>query len=145
MILVVSRQVAIDDVRAEARRLFGGMVRGGETAPPSNPRPLSAGRRVIIEQPAQQAQILVGALAPTLDDPDHAPVKVLSTLLGGGMAGRLFVELRDRRGLAYTATSFFEPMKEPGAFILYLGTAPENAAKAEEGLRQEIARVRSQR
>lgn len=144
MILVVSGQVAIDDVRAEARRLFGGMVRGGETAPPSNPRPLSAGRRVIIEQPAQQAQILVGALAPALDDPDHSPVKVLSTLLGGGMAGRLFVELRDRRGLAYSATSYYDPVKESGALVLYLGTAPENVERAEAALGREIERIRTE-
>jgi predicted Zn-dependent peptidase len=109
------------------------------------PAPVPAGRRIVIEQPAQQTQIVMGAIAPSLDQLDHAAVKVLSTVLGGGMAGRLFVELRDRRGLAYTATSFYEPMKEPGAFILYLGTAPENAAKAEDGLRQEIERVRKER
>jgi zinc protease len=69
-------------------------------------------------------------------------VKVLSTVLGGGMAGRLFVELRDRRALAYTATSFYEPVKEPGVLVLYLGTAPETAAQAEQGLNEEIARIK---
>jgi predicted Zn-dependent peptidase len=142
MIVVVSGQVAIDEVRAEVRRLFGGMVRGGDTAPPSNPRPVSERRRIVIEQPAQQAQILVGTLAPALDDPDHAAVKVLSTLLGGGMAGRLFVELRDRRGLAYSATSYYDPVKEPGALVLYLGTAPENVERAEAALGREIERIR---
>jgi predicted Zn-dependent peptidase len=145
MVLTVSGQVAANDVVAEARRLFGGMPAGGGAADPVLPAPASAGRRVVIEQPAQQTQIVVGAFAPSLDHADHAAVKVLSTVLGGGMAGRLFVELRDRRGLAYTATSFYEPVREPGALILYLGTAPENAAKAEEGLRQEIERIRKER
>jgi predicted Zn-dependent peptidase len=99
----------------------------------------------VIEQPAQQTQIVVGALAPSLDHAEHAAVKVLSTILGGGMAGRLFVELRDRRGLAYTATAFYEPVREQGALVLYLGTAPENAAKAEEGLKQEIDKIRRER
>jgi zinc protease len=144
MILVVSGQVGTDEVRAEVRRLFGGMVRGGGTAPPSNPRPVPARRRVVIEQPAQQAQIVVGALAPALDDADHAPVKVLSTLLGGGMAGRLFVEIRDRRGLAYSATSYYDPVKEPGALVLYLGTAPDNAERAEAALGREIERIRTE-
>ena len=106
---------------AEARRLFGGDAAGGGAADPALPAPAPAGRRIVIEQPAQQTQIVVGAIAPSLDHADHAAVKVLSTVLGGGMAGRLFVELRDRRGLAYTATSFYEPVKEPGALILYLG------------------------
>jgi predicted Zn-dependent peptidase len=145
MVLTVSGQVAADEVVAEARRLFGGMPAGGGAAEPVLPAPVPAGRRLVIEQPAQQTQIVVGALAPSLDHADHAAVKVLSTVLGGGMAGRLFVELRDRRGLAYTATSFYEPVREPGALILYLGTAPENAAKAEEGLRQEIEKIRRER
>ena len=145
MILSVSGQVAADEVVAEARRLFGGLPRGGAVATPASVVPTPAGRRLVIEQPAQQTQILVGGLAPTLDHPDHAAVKVLSTVLGGGMAGRLFVELRDRRGLAYTATSFYESMPGPGALILYLGTAPDNAAKAEDGLRQEIEKIRTQR
>jgi predicted Zn-dependent peptidase len=145
LVLAVSGQVSADEVIPEVRRLFGGMPAAGGAGDPKLPAPAPASRRIVIEQPAQQTQVVVAALAPSLDQPDHAAVKVLSTVLGGGMAGRLFVELRDRRGLAYTATSFYEPMKEPGALILYLGTAPENAAKAEDGLRQEIERVRKER
>lgn len=144
MVLSVSGQVPGADVVAEARRLFGTMARGSATDP-ALPAPKLAGRRLVIEQPAQQTQIVAGALAPALDHADHAAVKVLSTVLGGGMAGRLFVELRDRRGLAYAATSYYESVPGPGALILYLGTAPDNAAKAEEGLRQEMERIRRDR
>ena len=145
MVLSVSGQVQGDEVVAAARRLFGGLPAGGSAADPALPAPVPAGRRMVIEQAAQQTQIVVGSLAPSMDHADHAAVKVLSTVLGGGMAGRLFAELRDRRGLAYTATSFYESVKDPGALILYLGTAPENAAKAEEGLRQEIEKIRRER
>jgi len=98
----------------------------------------------VIEQAAQQTQILVGGLAPPLDHPDHAAVKVLSSVLGGGMAGRLFVELRDKRALAYTATALYEPVKEPGVLVLYLGTTPETAAQAEQALLAEVARVKGE-
>ena len=145
MVLSVSGQVTASEVLAEARRLFGTMTPGGSAADPTLPAPVPAGRRLVIQQPAQQTQIVVGALAPSLDHADHAPVKVLSTVLGGGMAGRLFAELRDRRGLAYTATAFYEPVHDPGALILYLGTAPENGPKAEEGLQEEIERIRRER
>ena len=140
MVLSISGQVRTDEALAEVQRLFGALPAGGGAGEPSNPTPAPARRRVI-EQPAQQTQILVGGLAPALDHPDHATVKVLSTILGGGMAGRLFVELRDKRALAYTATSFYEPVREPGALVLYLGTTPESAAQAEQGLLAEIARV----
>jgi len=143
LVLAVSGQVPVDEVLAEIQRLFSAMPaehsKGLDTP---HPAPASVSRRRVIEQAAQQTQILVGGLAPPLDHPDHAAVKVLSTVLGGGMAGRLFVELRDKRALAYTATSFYEPVKEPGALVLYLGTTPQTAAQAEQALLDEVARVK---
>ncbi|MGH7278660.1 MAG: M16 family metallopeptidase, partial [Candidatus Rokuibacteriota bacterium] len=143
MVLAVSGQVPAAEVVAEARRLFGGLPRGQAAPEPVIPAPVVTTRRVVVEQPAQQAQIIVGALAPSLASPDHAAVKVLAAVLGGGMGGRLFAELRDRRGLAYSASAFYEPTREPGALILYLGTAPENAAAAEQALLAEVERVRA--
>jgi zinc protease len=144
MVLAVSGQVKTAEVLAEARRLFGRLAGGGAVVEPNNPRPVAAARRIVVDQPAQQAQILAGGLAPALDHPDHAAVKVLAALLGGGMAGRLFAELRDRQALAYTANAFYEPVREPGTLILYLGTAPGNAARAEAALLKEIERMRTE-
>jgi len=142
MVLAVSGQVAASEVLAEARRRFGGMARAGAGVDPPVPAPIASAGRIELEMPAQQSQILTGSLAPGLDHPDHAAVKVLSTILGGGMAGRLFAELRDKQGLAYTATSYYDPVREPGALVLYLGTAPENAQQAEAALLAEVDRVR---
>jgi len=144
MVLTVSGQVRTDEVLAEARRLFGSLPRGGAVTEPSQARPVATARRIVVEQPAQQAQILAGGLAPPLDHPDHAPVKVLATALGGGMAGQLFAELRDRQALAYSASAFYETVREPGVLLLYLGTAPENAARAEAALLREVERVRTE-
>lgn len=141
MVLSMSGQVNADEVLAEVQRLFGAMPSGGSATEPSNPQPSQSARRRVIEQPAQQTQILVASLAPPLDHPDHPRVKVLSTILGGGMAGRLFAELRDKRALAYSATSFYEPVRETGALVLYLGTTPESAAQAEQALQAEVARI----
>ncbi len=143
MVLAVSGQVPVDDVLAEAQRLFGALpARNTADLDKPNPRAASMAPRRVIEQAAQQTQILMGGLAPPLDHPDHAAVKVLSTVLGGGMAGRLFAELRDKRALAYTATSFYEPVKEPGALVLYLGTTPQTAAQAEQALLDEVTRIK---
>jgi predicted Zn-dependent peptidase len=147
MTVAVSGQVSAPEVVAEARRLFGDMRAADgrpPTADPPVPPPTAEARRVVIDQPAQQAQILVAGLAPPLAHPDHAPVKVLASVLGGGMAGRLFVELRDRRALAYTATAYYDAVREPGALVLYLGTAPENAGRAEEALLREVERVKNE-
>jgi predicted Zn-dependent peptidase len=144
MTLAVSGQVSALEVIAEARRLFGAQPAGTPTPDAPIPPPRSSGGRRVIPQEAQQTQILVGGLAPSLDHPDHAAVKVLSTILGGGMAGRLFVELRDKSALAYTAASYYDPVHESGVLILYLGTAPQNAARAESALMREVARVRDE-
>jgi zinc protease len=144
MKLAVSGQVKAAEVIAEVRTLFGALRGGGAVADTPIPPPVSAGRRIAIEQSAQQAQILVGGLAPRISDRDHAAVKVLANVLGGGMAGRLFAELRDKQALAYTASAYYDPVREPGALILYLGTAPENAMRAEAALGKEIERIRSE-
>jgi zinc protease len=144
MKLAVSGQVKASEVIAEVRKLFGTLAAGGAVADAPISPPTATGRRMAIEQPAQQAQILVAGLAPRLSDRDHAAVKVLANVLGGGMAGRLFAELRDKQALAYTASAFYDPVREPGALILYLGTAPENATRAEAALRKEIERIRSE-
>jgi predicted Zn-dependent peptidase len=144
MKLAVSGQVKASEVVAEARRLFGAMPGGGDAGDPAIPPPVAGSRRVTVEQPAQQAQIVVGGLAPRLSERDHAAVKVLANVLGGGMAGRLFAELRDKQALAYAASAFYDPTREPGALILYLGTAPDNVTRAEAALRQEIERIRSE-
>jgi predicted Zn-dependent peptidase len=87
----------------------------------------------------------MGGLAPAMTDPDFAAMKVLSTVLGGGLAGRFFSELRDKQALAYT-TATQEPMRvDPGYFLALLGTAPDNTAKAEAALRGELERIRRER
>ena len=144
MVLAVSGQVSADEVVAETRRLFGRLPAGGGRPDPEIPPPSPAMRRLVFEQESQQTQIVVGGLAPPIHHPDHAAVKVLATVLGGGMAGRLFAELRDRRALAYTATGFYDPVREPGALVLYLGTTPGNAARAEQGLLDEVRRVQQE-
>jgi predicted Zn-dependent peptidase len=144
MKLAVAGQVKAAEVIAEARKLFGALPAGPDAKDPSIAPPTASTKRLAIEQPAQQAQIVVAGLGPRVSDADHAAVKVLANVLGGGMAGRLFSELRDRQALAYTASAFYDPVREPGAVILYLGTAPENAARAEEALGKEIERIRAE-
>jgi len=94
--------------------------------------------------PGAQAQILMGGLAPSLTDPDLAAMKVVSTVLGGGLASRFFSELRDKQGLAYT-TAAREPMRVgQGYFLALLGTAPANKQKAEAALREQLERIQRQ-
>ena len=97
-----------------------------------------------VEAPAAQAQVLVAYLGPSSTDADYAAVRVLTAVLGGGMSSRLFIELRERRGLAYSVSALSSYRTGPGYLLTYLGTAPANATTAVSGVLGEIARVRAE-
>ncbi|HEY7204522.1 MAG TPA: pitrilysin family protein [Methylomirabilota bacterium] len=142
MVLAVSGRVKAADVVAQATRLFGPVPAGPVPVASPPPPPAPAPWREVRIVPGAQAQILMGALAPSLTDPDYAAMQVLGAVLGGGMAGRFFSELRDKAGLAYTTATQYPTRVDHSCFLAHLGTAPENVARAEIGLREQLERVR---
>lgn len=142
MILSVSGDVAAREVVAESARLFADAPTGdGETDPPL-PGAVARADRTVLVKPAAQAQVLVAFLAPPTAHADYAAVKVLAAALGGGMAGRLFTEVRDKRGLAYVTGGAYASRRGPGVFYTQLGTAPANQARAEAAMLGELERIR---
>lgn len=144
MVLAVSGDIKTAEVILQIQRIFGAMP-GGTVAGPAVPAPPAmAATREVAVVPGAQAQILVAALAPALTHPDHPTLKVLTALLGGGMASRFFSELRDQQALAYTTLAQYPARVDTSAFISILGTAPENVPKAERALTQQLERIRTQ-
>jgi predicted Zn-dependent peptidase len=144
MVLAVSGRVHAPQVVAEAERLFGAMP-AGQPPPPSTVKPPAvAASRDIREVPGAQAQIVIGTLAPPLTHPDYPAVKVLNTVLGGGMAGRLFSEIRDKEGLAYSTGMLYPSLVDTGYLVAQMGTAPENLSRAEASLKRELGRIREE-
>lgn len=142
MVLAVSGRVQTVEVVAQATRLFGPAPAGPVPVASPPPPPAPAPWREVRIVPGAQAQILMGTLAPPLTDPDYAAVQVLGAVLGGGMAGRFFSELRDKAGLAYTTGTQYPTRVDNSYFLVRLGTAPENVARAETALRQQLERMR---
>lgn len=144
MVLSVSGGVPADQVFRVARRLFSKLPGSSEVVEPATPVLPTPGRRRVLERPAQQTQILVGYVAPGLFDGDYPAARVLAALLGGGMSGRLFGELRERQGLAYSVGTTSPFRTGPGVLVSYMGTAPTTAAVAEERLLAELDRARAE-
>ncbi|MGD2180352.1 M16 family metallopeptidase [Lusitaniella coriacea] len=92
-------------------------------------------------QPTQQSIVMLGYLTPSVQNEDYIPLKLLNTYLGNGLSSRLFVELREKRGLAYDVSAFYPTRLEQSLFVAYMGTAPENTAIALEGLHTEVTRL----
>jgi len=144
LVLAVSGDVKTAEVLPQVQRIFGAMPPGGGASPAVPAPPAMAATREVDVIPGAQAQIFMAALAPPLTDPDHPPLKVLTALLGGGMASRFFSELRDQQALAYTTLAQYPSRVGTSAFVSILGTAPENVPKAEPALTQQIERIRTQ-
>ena len=144
MVLAVSGNVPRTAVVAAAERLFRRLPSAaGVPAVPSidaTPR----GEPRVLERDARQAQVLVGFLAPPVTHADYAAGRVLAVVLGGGMSSRLFTELRDRRGLAYSVGVVPTARTGPALFVSYLGTAPGNADAALAGMLAEVERIRGE-
>jgi predicted Zn-dependent peptidase len=104
----------------------------------------------------EQAHIAVAFPGVAYDDPDFYALQVYATLLGGGMSSRLFQEVRENRGLAYSIFAFASSYRDHGTFTVYAGTGADLIAElvpvvgaemlktTEEIAEDEVARARAQ-
>ncbi len=83
---------------------------------------------------------MIGFRGLTVDDEDRYALEVISQLLAG-QGGRLFLELRDRRSLAYALNAVNVEGVAPGYFAVYIATAPEKYEEARSGLLEQLARL----
>jgi zinc protease len=142
MVIAVVGDVGEKEVLSTIEGHFRNMEKGRFSPPRVEPEPPPDRiREEVIEQKEKaQTHIILGFQAPTLKDPDQYPFEVLNAILSG-QGGRLFMELRDRRSLAYTVTSFFTPGVEPGFFGVYIGCAPEKQDEAIQGIKEQLSLI----
>jgi predicted Zn-dependent peptidase len=85
---------------------------------------LGAGGELVVRRPTEQANVILGTVGLTANDDRRYVMSMLNAVLGGGMSSRLFQEIRERRGLAYSVYSFASGYSDSGWFGLYAGCAP---------------------
>ncbi|HKJ24542.1 MAG TPA: pitrilysin family protein, partial [Myxococcota bacterium] len=90
--------------------------------------PLAASREIELRKEREQAHLALGFPGLTVHDPDRFALEVLAQLLAG-QGGRLFLELRDRRSLAYSVSAMNVEGLAPGFFATYIATSPERLAE----------------
>jgi zinc protease len=140
-VISVVGDVDPDEARDLVRARFGSQgALAPALAPPPEPRP--AGPRAALRKLEKaQAHLVLGYPGARLSDPERFPLEVLSAVLSG-QGGRLFIELRDKKSLAYSVTSFSMEGVDPGYFGVYIGCGPAKLSEALSGIRAELARVR---
>jgi predicted Zn-dependent peptidase len=130
------RVVALTD------QLLGDLGRpGGDATVRTAPSSFGAGEVRVRPRPTEQAHVVLGGPGIGQRDDDRWALRVLNTLLGGGMSSRLFQEIREQRGLAYSTYSYASSYTDGGLFGAYVGTAPGKVDEAVELLRLELDRV----
>ena len=90
----------------------------------------------------EQVHITIGVPAFPVADPRRYAVRLLNTVLGDGMASRLFQQIRERLGLAYAVFSEVSPFVDTGVLSVYVGTSPENAEQVVRLVAEEFASLR---
>jgi predicted Zn-dependent peptidase len=122
---------------------IGPWAAGPRAAPPAAlPATAPSGPRLrVIRRSAEQANILVGARAPSYNDPDRHVAEILNVILGEGMSSRLFLELREHRGLVYDVHSFMSRMADTGVLGIGLACEPRQAATALEAAVVELRKL----
>jgi predicted Zn-dependent peptidase len=104
------------------------------------PDPTTSGLR-LVSKPTEQAHVVLGVPGVARTDGRRYPLGILNTVLGGGMSSRLFQEIREKRGLAYSVYSFSSHYSDMGMFGVYAGCQPENFAEVLKLCRGEMEKV----
>jgi predicted Zn-dependent peptidase len=130
-------------VSADAlERQLNGLLRGWEGSAPAFSLDSAPPRGYAHEQDeTNQVQVLLLHDAPAEPEPGSVLEKVVASVLSGGMAGRLFTEVREKRGLCYSVSAGYASGRDFGAVTAYVGTTPERAQESLDVLWAELARI----
>ncbi len=145
--LVVAAAGNID--HDEVVRLVEAAFEGSRREPgrrPTGPRTgtldvVSAAGVRSLDRPTEQANLILGTTGITRTDERRFALGVLNAALGGGMSSRLFQEIRERRGLAYSVYSYNSQYADTGMFGVYAGCLPNKVDEVLEICRDEVAKV----
>jgi predicted Zn-dependent peptidase len=139
MVVAAAGALDHDQVAAGIEARFAGVAGGTppRRTPPNGQREPS----VVVPRSTEQAHLVVGARAPDRHDPDRWALAALDHALGGGASSRLFQEIRERRGLAYSVYSDRVSYEDTGSLAVYVGTTPSRARDVLELVNGELDRL----
>lgn len=143
ILLAVAGNVEHDKVVSWAEARLGSLPEGGEIT--QMDRPIGNPAQKFEEKDVEQIHFCLGTDGPSLMDEDtRYAASILDHIFGGGMASRLFQEIREKRGLAYAVGSYSLSYTAGGAFTVYGGTSPRTWQQVQDLILQEFASFRNE-
>ncbi len=143
MVVGVSGDISAAELAPLLDKTFGGLPERGEAFTIAAGKPAALGEVIIVDQDVPQSTIVFGHRGLPRDDPDYYAAYLLNHVLGGGgFTSRLYEEVREKRGLAYSVYSYLLPLDHTAMWLG--GAATENSAVAQslDVIRTEWARMR---
>ena len=116
---------------------------GPAPTPPSSPHAIK-GSLTLKKKKTEQVNLCLGVKGVTQVSEDRYPYALLDNILGGSMSSRLFAEIREKRGLAYSIYSTSAPFRDIGLAYVYAGTSKENLAKVVELVLEEYKKIKKE-
>jgi predicted Zn-dependent peptidase len=138
MVFAAAGKVDHDALVGQVAEAFAGLKEGAETV--FAPAAYVGGERRI-ERDLEHVHLTMGFPGFSFGHDSYYAGQVLSAVLGGGMSSRLFQEVRERRGLAYSVYSFSSALMDTGMFGIYAGTSPDQADELSQVIAQELKKV----
>jgi predicted Zn-dependent peptidase len=128
-----------DDVVADVAAAFADLPAGDGRIARAAPGPSQ--EDVEIDDDSEQVHLAIGGRSVPRDDPDREALDVVNHVFGGGLSSRLFDEIRERRGLAYSVYSATSAYADAGAWSVYAGAMPDHAGEVERLVGSELQRL----
>ncbi len=139
IVVAAAGNVDHDEILAMAEKLAPGTGSGEETLVPQVPDP--AGRLEFAVKDTEQYHVCIGAPGINRADERRFGLAVLDSILGGSSSSRLFIEVREKRGLAYSVGTYSEQFTDTGVVATYVGTREDNVEEACEVIGTELKRI----
>lgn len=138
-------ELAFDDIKPQLNDSFGDIENSTDSKALPSVQLLNQSKTVeVIKPDANQAHILKGWIVPSFNSEEYASFVLLNIILGAsGLSSRLFLELRDKKGLAYVVRSSYETLSLCGNFSIYIATEPKNIEVSMDGFKEEIDKIKT--
>ncbi len=137
MVVVGTGHVDHAETLSIAKKFFGDAARGPEDH--KEETGFYVGGEKTQEKDLEQVQLVVGYPGVAIHHDDYFPLQMFATVLGGGMSSRLFQEIREKRGLAYSVSAFATGYNDTGTLGIYAGTTAEHLGELTVAIKEVVA------
>ncbi len=142
LVISVAGNITHAEVVRQAEALFGDLAAGAPAADDPAQFRQATPRAALLTRPDKQANLMLTTPGLSYHDERRYVQRTLDVILGSGMSSRLFIEIRERRGLAYAVGSYFNQLADVGNGAVYVGVDPNKAEETVEAVIGELHKLR---